>query len=110
MEKLRRMWCRISGDGEKTLFGHTQDDELVCISRSYKGGGMQAAQPGDIVSFSPRAYQVTKCPPGEQVFKWFAQYPKLIAKRFEAAPGESAFEWKSEKESDADQFSAAFQI
>ncbi len=93
--------------GERTMFGYTQDGDLVLIPRAYKGGDMEHAKPGDIVSFVPKVNVGGECPEGQKPAKWFAQYSKLIAKKFELAPSATAFAWKRESDSEADSFSSA---
>jgi hypothetical protein len=108
METQGLLWCKITGFGNNTLFGHTSDHVLVAISRRYEGGGIPGAEKGDIVEFIPRPYgkgDKTRDPKRQQEIKWFAEKPRVIAKKFAL----TGTDWKAQQAcNDEVTFAAAF--
>lgn len=92
-----KMWCRIGFINDRLLVGYTPNQEKVVITRTYKGGDLDRAEPGDIISFIPEASALL-----DHGAKYYARYPKLIAKRFDSGRPLVGSDWKARKESETD--------
>lgn len=114
---MAKKWCVIHGISEKSLFGHTQENARVLVSKKFRG--MDTVNRGDIVEFDEVPFVPQTGEPLRFDVHFFAKNPKLIARHFEAPPvpvtrgpndtRPSACEWKAQRESAANEFSAALQ-
>jgi hypothetical protein len=99
MDKKEKRWCKVHTLAASFLLGCTDTDEEVFITRKFVG--MDSVGFGDIVSFKP---QLNLTPPTDKVpnpAKWFAVFPKLIA-RGVLLENNNPVSWKKGSDSRAD--------
>ena len=105
MENIR--WCRVRGIGQKHIFAHTDDGDVVMVSKNFTG--MAEVQKGDVIQFVPTPFRSRTQEPAKPYFSvtWYALAPVIIARYFKAQtavarPQIDAVAWKQRQEDAAD--------
>jgi len=74
-----RHWCLVSAVGAKTVFGYTQDQELIIMRRDAEG--LADVQRDDIVEFTPKPVLAMSKIGAKTEAKFFRSWPKIIARK-----------------------------